>query len=187
MANLIDAAEYTANEVYEIAQTDPVEGAAAGASFGGLGIANEPHQQLANRTAFLKQRQDTDIANIGALQAFQALFKGLMGGNGYAAIPFLDSSRGLITAYLQWGAYSIGVDLASDTAYTLSWPVPFPNACMFALATAANPNANKNYGQAQIEVVSWNWAQGTFFVDYIGGTTTANTQMPGFYWLAIGF
>ncbi len=187
MANLIDAAEFTANEVYEIAQTDPVEGAAAGASFGGIGVSNEPHQQLANRTAFLKQRQDTNIASIGALQAFQALFKGLIGGNGYAAIPFLDVSRGLITAYVQWGAYSIGVDLASDTAYTLAWPVPFPNACMFALATAANPNADKKYGQAQIEVVSYNSIQGTFFVDYIGGSTGADLKMPGFYWLAIGF
>ena len=70
MATLIDAPEFTLNEIYAMQQTDPVEGAAAGASFAGIGISNQPHQQLANRTAFLKQRQDTNINNIGALQAF---------------------------------------------------------------------------------------------------------------------
>ena len=69
MATLIDAAEFTSNEVYQIQATDPVEGAASGASFSGTGISNQPHQQLANRTAFLKQRQDVNISNIGVLQA----------------------------------------------------------------------------------------------------------------------
>ena len=50
MALLIDSPSFTANEVYEIQATDPVEGAASGASFGGLGLSNQPHQQLANRT-----------------------------------------------------------------------------------------------------------------------------------------
>lgn len=71
MATLIDgtSGEWTSNEVYEIQQTDKVEGAASGASFGGIGIANQPHQQLANRTAFLYGRQQTNIANIAALQS----------------------------------------------------------------------------------------------------------------------
>jgi hypothetical protein len=67
MATLIDQAEYSPNEIYQISQTDKVEGAAAGASFGGLGVSNEPHQQLANRTAFLYGRQVTNIGNITAL------------------------------------------------------------------------------------------------------------------------
>ena len=46
MATLIDSPEYTANEIYEIQQTDPVEGAGTGASFSGIGVSNEPHQQL---------------------------------------------------------------------------------------------------------------------------------------------
>ena len=37
MATLIDAAEFTSNEVYQIQATDPVEGAASGASFSGTG------------------------------------------------------------------------------------------------------------------------------------------------------
>ena len=72
MATLIDIPEFTANEIYEIQQTDPVEGAGSGASFAGIGVSNEPHQQLANRTAFLYGRQNTNIANIGALQSFVA-------------------------------------------------------------------------------------------------------------------
>jgi len=68
MATLIDSPSYTQNEVYELAQTDPLEGASTGASFGGIGISNQPHQQLANRTAFLYQRQNTNIDNITVLQ-----------------------------------------------------------------------------------------------------------------------
>jgi hypothetical protein len=83
MATLIDAAEFTSNEVYQIQATDPVEGAASGASFSGTGISNQPHQQLANRTAFLKQRQDVNVSNIGVLQAFMAEFAGAIGRNGY--------------------------------------------------------------------------------------------------------
>src|SRR5580692_2865545 len=117
MALLIDSPGFTSNEVYEIQATDAVEGAAAGASFGGLGLSNQPHQQLANRTAFLKQRQDTNIGNIGALQAFTALFKGLMSGNGYAQIPFADINRGLIVATLQWGAMFPNGGLGKDQTY----------------------------------------------------------------------
>ena len=76
MTTLIDDPEFTLNEVYEIQQADPVEGAALNASFGGIGISNQPHQQLANRTAYLKQRQDTNIGNIAVLQAFAAGFTG---------------------------------------------------------------------------------------------------------------
>lgn len=71
MANLIDnpAGEWIANEVYELQATDPVQGAGIGASFGGLGFDNQPHQQLANRTAFLNQQRLLDEANIALLLA----------------------------------------------------------------------------------------------------------------------
>ncbi|MGH7119750.1 MAG: hypothetical protein ACREFP_12295 [Acetobacteraceae bacterium] len=85
MATLIDSAEYTANEVYEIQQTDKVEGAASGASFGGIGVSNEPHQQLANRTAFLFNQQQTDKGNIGTLQGQVAFLLGLIGPHGIYA------------------------------------------------------------------------------------------------------
>lgn len=92
MSTLIDQAEFSANEVYAIQQTDAVEGAATGASFGGIGVSNQPHQQLANRTAYIKNRQDTNIANIGILQGFAALFTGSMGSSGYIRLPSATSA-----------------------------------------------------------------------------------------------
>ena len=129
MATLIDAAEFTSNEVYQIQATDPVEGAASGASFSGTGISNQPHQQLANRTAFLKQRQDVNISNIAAMQAFQALFTGLMAQNGYLKIPIADINKGLIQYIIQWGLVNWGTPQTQGLYGPYSFPIAFPNAC----------------------------------------------------------
>jgi hypothetical protein len=71
MANLIDnpAGEWINNEVYELQATDPVQGAGIGGAFGGIGYDNQPHQQLANRTAFLNNKRIADEANIALLLA----------------------------------------------------------------------------------------------------------------------
>ena len=186
MATLIDTAEFTSNEVYQIQATDPVEGAASGASFSGTGVSNQPHQQLANRTAFLKQRQDANIANIGVLQAFMANFAGAMGANGYLAIPLADVNRGSIVAIVQWGALFPGGGLDNDTSYTVTWPTAFPNACMWSSATLSNSRALRNTGQLIIDIVSFTTTTGTFRSDLIG---VVASQLPndGFYWIAIGF
>ncbi len=186
MATLIDAAEFTSNEVYQIQATDPVEGAASGASFSGTGISNQPHQQLANRTAFLKQRQDVNISNIGVLQAFMANFAGAMGANGYLAIPLADVNRGSIVAIVQWGAMFPGGGLGEDTSYAVTWPTAFPNACVWSSAALANSRALRNTGQLIIDIVSFTTTTGTFRSDLIRGV---DDQLPndGFYWMAIGF
>ena len=186
MATLIDAAEFTSNEVYQIQATDPVEGAASGASFSGTGISNQPHQQLANRTAFLKQRQDVNISNIGVLQAFMANFAGAMGANGYLAIPLADVNRGSIVAIVQWGAMFPGGGLDNDTSYTVTWPTAFPNACVWSSAALSNSRALANTGKLIIDIVSFTTTTGTFRSDLIGGVVP---QVPndGFYWMAIGF
>jgi len=186
MATLIDAAEFTSNEVYQIQATDPVEGAASGASFSGTGISNQPHQQLANRTAFLKQRQDVNISNIGVLQLFQGLFTGLMAQNGYLKIPVADINKGLVQYIIQWGAMFPGGGLDNDTSYTVTWPAAFPNACVWSSATLSNSQALRNTGQLIVDVVSFTTISGTFRSDLIGG---AAPQLPndGFYWMAIGF
>src|ERR1039457_3471227 len=132
MATLIDAAEFTSNEVYQIQATDRVEGAASGASFSGTGISNQPHQQLANRTAFLKQRQDVNISNIGVLQAFQALFTGLMAQNGYLKIPVADINKGLIQYFIQWGLVNWGTKQSEG----LYGPYPFNAFAGFRLRYA---------------------------------------------------
>ncbi len=186
MATLIDSPEFTANEIYEIQATDAVEGAATGASFNGIGLSNQPHQQLANRTAFIKQRQDTNIANIGSLQSFTALFKGLMGASGYLEIPYLDVNRGLTVAIAQWGVVT-GITSGNDLDYTVTWPTAFPNACVWALTSLQNSADNADCGRSVMETVSFNATTGKFKVDNIGGSSQSQAQNSGFYWIAIGF
>lgn len=189
MATLIDSAEFAANEIYEIQQTDRVEGAAVGASFGGAGISNQPHQQLANRTAFLKQRQDTNIANIGVLLGFMAEFTGTLhpNGNSIVRIPFVDSSRGAIVLIVQTGLIIYNTSVV-DTPYYLQWPTPFPNACVMAFATALRDPArlanDGNDWNIQFVAGSGSATRGTFMMDDFGsGTATPY----GFNWCAIGF
>jgi hypothetical protein len=187
MVLLIDNPSFTANEIYEIQATDPVEGAATGASFNGLGLSNQPHQQLANRTAFLKQRQDTNIGSITALQAFTALFKGLMGANGYAQIPFLDVNRGLITATIQWGALFPTGGLGKDQTYAVTWPIQFSNSCVWAIASLSNGAADVNAGKLVMETVGLTSATGVFMSDFLSGASNSSHPNDGFYWLAVGF
>jgi hypothetical protein len=187
MALLIDAPSFTANEVYEIQATDPVEGAATGASFSGLGLSNQPHQQLANRTAFLKQRQDTNIGNIAALQTFIALFRGLMAGNGYVQVPFADVNRGLITATLQWGSMFPSGGLDKDQTYSVTWPIQFPNACVWSMASLSNSTADVNAGKLLMETVGVTTVSGVFMSDFLSGASNASHTNDGFYWVSIGF
>ena len=100
---LTDTPEYTTNEIYDLISTDPVEGTALAASFGGLGLDNQPHQQLANRTAFLNNHRLTDESNITTLQSFAAGFVGLMAQNGYMEVNINDVNKGLIPYFLEWG------------------------------------------------------------------------------------
>jgi hypothetical protein len=187
MATLIDAAEFTSNEVYQIQATDPVEGAASGASFSGTGITNQPHQQLANRTAFLKQRQDVNISNIGVLQAFMAEFAGAIGRNGYITIPVADVNRGSIVAIVQWGSIFPGGGLDPDTNYTVTWPIAFPNACVWSIVALSNSRALDNAGKLIIDTVSFTTTTGRFRSDSIGDADSAQDPNDGFYWMAIGF
>jgi hypothetical protein len=175
MATLIDSPEYTANEIYEIQQTDPVEGAGTGASFSGIGVSNEPHQQLANRTSFLYGRQNTNIANIAALQTFVAGFTGSLRTAGYLKIPLTDVSRGSAIAIIQWGYYA----LAQQS---------IPNDMQF---TATNVFFSTGGGNTAASVVSYNASGGTFVLDVPGvlmqRAGLVNEQSNGFSWLAIGF
>src|SRR5579863_8854117 len=187
MVLLIDNPSFTANEVYEIQATDSVEGAATGAGFGGIGLSNQPHQQLANRTAFLKQRQDVNISAIGVLQAFVADFAGSIGPNGFIEIPFLDETRGLISAIIQWGAAFPAGGLGEDVSYTVNWPTTYPNACVWATGTLSNSQALRNTGKLILEVVSFSTTAGVFRSDLIGGAVTTQDPNDGFYWISVGF
>src|SRR5713226_7611552 len=126
MTTLIDNAEYTTNEIYEIQALDAVEGAAVGASFGGVGISNQPHQQLANRTAYLYNQIRNLQGQLGALTSGS----GQVGARGYLKLPISDSVRGKITLLVQWGSF-VG---NQNGAMRVAWPTPFPNACLWAIA-----------------------------------------------------
>jgi hypothetical protein len=182
MANLTDTPEFTANEVYQIASTDPVEGAASGASFSGNGVSNQPHQQLANRTAFLKQRQDTNIANIATLLAFMAKFVGSMGPSGYLEIPFLDVNRGAITAVIQWGFQAFAF-ASGDVNVQVTWPIAFPNACFWAGATPQGDDFSAGIRSASAP--NFTKLVGNFVMGWTGDNDDPDPR--GFYWLAIGF
>ncbi len=190
MATLTDSPEYTADEVYEIQATDPVEGAATDASYGGIGLSNQPHQQLANRTAFLYNQQKTDIANIAALQALLAGFAGSLQQNGYLKIPITDASRGAVTAIIQWGYYPLAqAKLSVDAQYTVVWPIPFPNAILLP-PFATNVYYKTGGLNTAASVVSYSATGATFVLD-VPGDLESYAQGPeitnGFSWLAIGF
>jgi hypothetical protein len=200
MATLIDNAEFTANEIYEIQQTDAVEGAAMGASFGGIGLSNQPHQQLANRTAYIKGRQDTNIANIAIVQAFDALFSGSMGQNGYISIPFLDVNRGQIQIIVQWGFYSfVGLPTSAveNALFTATLPIAFSNAnewtgAVFTTNNTTGDGALVNGSLVLETVTPLSNSAVSFFSDWDGSgkiNVAGGTQagLTGFYWMAVGF
>src|ERR1035437_5885269 len=56
-------------DIYRIDQADAAEAFAAHASFGGLGVENEPHQILLNKIKLARLAQIADEANIAVLQA----------------------------------------------------------------------------------------------------------------------
>ncbi|MCL5044022.1 MAG: hypothetical protein M1336_01895 [Deltaproteobacteria bacterium] len=184
MPTLTDQAEFTSNEIYEIQQTDAEEGAGVGASYSGIGLSNWPHQQLANRTAFLKQRQDQNIASISALQAFEAGFLGLLAPNGYLKIPLNDAVKGPLICIAQWGTYApVGaVAVNGPTSYAITWPIVFPNACLWALATVLDTrDVAAGYGADDygVSTLALTQTQGNFYVNANGA--------DGFQWLAIGY
>lgn len=65
MAGLTETAQW-APEIYQIEQTDPVHGGPPDLGQG-QGIVNAPHQELANRTAWLKQQLASLQADFAAL------------------------------------------------------------------------------------------------------------------------
>jgi hypothetical protein len=198
---LTDAPEFTANEIYEIQATDPVEGAAIGAGFGGIGISNQPAQQLANRTALLNNHRLTDEGNISTLQAFVAQFVGSMGVNGYIEIPVADVGKGQIQYVIEWGFYSLeGASASSihNTGYTVSFPLAFPHACEWATSTFASndftaPGPFQN-GMMSIEVGGFSTTGMTVFTDWdnaasiiMAGAGGSPVGLTGFYWVALGY
>ncbi len=188
--NLTEDPDYiwSDGDVYEISQLDAVEGAAEGASFDGLGVLNEPHQILLNKAKALKVQQLTNVTNIALLQAFKALFTGLMGQNGYLKIPVNEINMGLIQYVIQWGFVNYGAPTSEGLMGPYSFPIPFPNACEVFLPVTLTPEAPGSAAAGDdVAMVSasnpptasqfWVWN------NQIAGTN----KSQGFIWIAIGF
>jgi len=126
-------------DVYEIVWTDMVEGAATGASFAGLGVANQPHQILLNKVNLLQRKQLQDEGNIAALQAFIQLISSdigisllgqLAGQEGWLKVGSNDVNLGEIQLIWQWGT----IDFTPYTGglvpnpFPFNFPIAFPNA-----------------------------------------------------------
>jgi hypothetical protein len=123
-------------DVYEIPQTDQLEGAATGASFSGLGVVNQPHQLLLNKIQKIHGNQLVDETNISTLQIFQSLFTSAVGVNGYLKLGAQDTSRGQIDIIFQWGTISLlGVSAAAlkNGLWSFNFPIAFPNAIWMLL------------------------------------------------------
>jgi hypothetical protein len=179
MTTLTDSPEYTANEIYEIQQTDPLEGAATGASFGGIGIDNEPHQQLANRTAFLFGRQNINIAAIQAIANFLAGLTGALSTNAsWIQIPYADVNVGQKDLLIQFGfAEGTGVN---PGIVEVVWPKQFPTAC---LAAFCGTYRNVAGAEGTNHVAGFTSQIGEFLFDTISG----QSGKIGGWWIAVGW
>lgn len=133
MANLTDSPQVTnppagwvQNEIYKMDGADQVEGAAVGAAFGGLGVDNEPHQQLANRTALL----------CNLIQSIGLGFQGAIGANGWIRFPVWTSPTQQTMFTLEWGSASGNVPPTDPVTVHVAWPRPFAGGPYVVLAVA---------------------------------------------------
>jgi hypothetical protein len=139
---------WTDGDVYELVQTDTVEAAAAGASFSGLGVVNQPHQVLLNKINYLHSKQVADEATLASLQSLSNLISSDVGTNGWLKLGANDINLGQIQLIIQWGTISLlpfgGQSGSLPTTLPFSFPIAYPNACWLLLPywqtniTAAN-------------------------------------------------
>ncbi len=98
-------------------------------------------------------------------------------GTGYAVLP-----GGLV---LQWGSYIPvpGGALPGDTIHSITWPLAYPTACLWALAALSNSAAYINTPNLAMETVDFFQTYGRFMADATGAGSQPN---DGFYWISIG-
>ena len=182
MATLIDNPSFTANEVYELQQTDAVEGAGSGASFGGLGNDNQPHQQLANRTAWAMLLIAQLTAWVAMLLTWMGTFQCSLGVNGYIKIGMADIGLGSVVFVAQWGRYT--PVLTADGVYNIAWPIAFPHLCLWGIASCSHSSGNPQGGNVSMQIVGLFSDHGTFESNWTG---TGGVVEDGFYWFSIGY
>ncbi|MBV8774413.1 MAG: hypothetical protein JO166_19070 [Deltaproteobacteria bacterium] len=134
-------------DVYEIPQSDTVEAAGVGASFGGLGVANQPHQMLLNKIQFVRNRQLQDEATLANLATMLNTISSDVGPNGWLKVGSTDQVLGGIQLLWQWGTVSLlsyGYPNNGNLPLTLpfNFPIPYPHAVWMVTPywLTVNPN-----------------------------------------------
>ena len=179
---------WTDGDIYEIVQTDQQEGAAIGASFGGLGVDNQPHQLLLNKVKLTHTKQLVDEGNIAALQAFEALFSGSMAQNGFLNVGVNDATRGLINYTAQWGLVDFGGSQPEGLYGPYSFPAPFVNACYLVLPVTMTDEAPGSSAQEDNVIMISSAYRPTKSQFYVWNNLIAgHNGARGFYYLAIGY
>lgn len=141
-------------------QLSPVSAAAtAAAAAAAVAQTSANGAQTSANTA-----QGTANAVTTAFNTLKSFLTGSMAGNGWIQIP-LNSGH---NAILQWGSSG-----DFDPTGTISFPVVYPNACLFAMGT-------DHYGGSSriVSTVGFNTSSATFQKDGTGN---------GIFWFAIGF
>ena len=194
-------------DVYEIAQTDYAEAAAFGATFNGLGVQNQAPSKLLNKVNLIRAAQLDDESNISGLETFKSAFAGLVGGaygSGYIKIPYTDVNLGANVLLAQWGFYpwyGLRPSDVENVLFTFSFPIAFPNACSFMLASLVTNSVGGAGGlefcALNLEPVgpSYGKGQGQVFSDYNSqsgavitiASSPSSAGLTGFSWLAIGY
>jgi len=129
---------WTDGDVYQIPQTDLVEGAWPGASFGGQGVANQPHQLILDKLEQIRANQIADEATLAAMLtiAFQSgvglnsagVFTSGQAPNGWLKFTTNDAFYGQLQLMLQWGWISLApwIELVEGSPSYPDPPNPFP-------------------------------------------------------------
>jgi hypothetical protein len=199
MANLVDNPSYTPNEVLTLDATTPVEGAHDGAAYGGIGPDNQPHQQLANRTAHLKQQiQELRAEFWGYLwPALTGVIGGLsaLPADGFLHIPVVNlATPGSQNLFVQWGMFEatlgagahtlLSIPLDQDAQHHRAFST-FAPGLMWATVSPLLPD-----GPPALQPLSCSWSPSLSSRDmlrfHVQNLTPSPSGVTAFLWFAIG-
>ena len=138
-------------------------------TFGGdLGAVNIQTQQLANRDEFLN---DKLLKQWSSRTVLDPTYNACLAINGYQKLP-----SGLI---MQWGQ---SPNPATQLQTTVTFPIPFPTACLNVSATVSNPTGNVGApGDYWTQIVSYTNINVVFVLQSSQATGAGNT-----HWFAVG-
>jgi hypothetical protein len=194
---------WTDGDIYQIAQSDTVEGAGVGASFGGDGVANQPHHVLLNKIDWLHRHLQTDENNLSIIVAALAAFTSSATPTGWLKATSTDVGPigGQIQLILQWGLIDLSPYANSSSQIvniSFNFPIAFPHATWalhaFWRYIRASPATT---GFTTPSVVSpmlpqgnsvyFDLGPGKQFQNLIAGPNNNNSGFSGIGWLAWGY